>query len=158
MRLLPELYQPMMVGRMQVANRLMMAGMSAGTKVDENGEVAPEMIAYYVERARGERGMMALGACQVAPPPTPRREGGIALYSDHVIPSVRRLVDAVHQYDTKFGIQLWNGGGTEGTGPGELVSPSGLSSNVRNARADAGGRRTGEPNRALGLDEIDQIV
>ena len=89
MRLLPELYQPMTVGRMRVANRLMMAGMSAGTKVDENGEVTPEMIAYYVERARGEPGMMAVGACQVVPPPTPRRDGGIALYSDHVIPSVR---------------------------------------------------------------------
>jgi 2,4-dienoyl-CoA reductase-like NADH-dependent reductase (Old Yellow Enzyme family)/thioredoxin reductase len=158
MRLLPELYQPMTVGRMQVANRLMMAGMSAGTKVDENGEVAPEMIAYYVERARGEPGMMAIGACQVVPPPRPRREGGIALYSDHVIPSVRRLVDAVHQYDTKFGIQLWNGGGTEGTGVGELISPSGLSSNVRNARADAGGRRTGQPNRALDHEEIPRII
>ena len=64
MRLLPELYRPMTVGPMQVANRLMMAGMSAGTKVDENGEVAPEMIAYYVERARGQPGMMAIGASQ----------------------------------------------------------------------------------------------
>ena len=155
---LPELFEPMMVGRMSVANRLMMAGMSAGTKVDENGEVAPEMVAYYLERARGEPGMMAIGASQVVPPSRPgRRLGGLALYSDHVIPSMRRLVDAVHQYDTRFGIQLWNGGGTEGTGS-ELMSPSGLSSNVRNARADPGGRRTGEINRALEIDEIKQIV
>jgi 2,4-dienoyl-CoA reductase-like NADH-dependent reductase (Old Yellow Enzyme family) len=158
MRLLPELFEPMTVGRMQVANRLMMAGMSAGTKMDKNGEITPEMIAYYVERARGEPGMMAIGASAVVPPPKPSRIGAVALYTDDIIPSLRRLVDAVHQYDTKFGIQLWNGGGTEGTGTGELISPSGLSSNVRNARADAGGRKTGEPNRALELDEIERIV
>jgi 2,4-dienoyl-CoA reductase-like NADH-dependent reductase (Old Yellow Enzyme family)/thioredoxin reductase len=160
MRLLPELYQPMTVGPMQVANRLMMAGMSAGTKMDENGDITPEMIAYYVERARGQPGMMAVGASSVVPPSPEleRSHGAVALYSDRIIPSLRRLVDAVHQYDTKFGIQLWNGGGTEGTGVGELISPSGLSSNVRNARADAGGRKTGQPNRALDLDEIEQIV
>ena len=159
MQLLPELYRPMTVGPMQVANRLMMAGMSAGIKVDEKGEVAPEMVAYFAERARGGPGMMAIGASPVVPSAdAPRRIRGLALYSDHVIPSMRRMVDAIHQYDTKLGIQLWNGGGTEGTGFDELISPSGLSSNVRNARADAGGRKTGQPNRALELGEIEQIV
>jgi len=158
MTLLPELYQPLGVGRMQVKNRLMMAGMSAGASVDETGAVTPEMIAYYVERARGEPGMMAIGASQVVPPPFKIRPRGIELYTDSVIPSMKRLVDAVHQYDTKFGIQLWHGGGTEGTGTGALLSPSGLSSNVRNARADAGGRKTDELNRALDIDEIPQIV
>lgn len=72
MQSLPELFEPMTVGRMQVANRLMMAGMSAGVKVDENGEVAPEMVAYFVERARGGPGMMAIGASQVVPPQSDR--------------------------------------------------------------------------------------
>src|SRR5580698_3470583 len=67
MKLLPELYVPMKVGRMTVANRLMMAGMSAGTNFDEHGP-NDEMIAYYVERARGEPGMMAIGATAVVPP------------------------------------------------------------------------------------------
>ena len=94
----------------------------------------------------------------MVPPPRPGRPVGIALYSDAVIPSARRLVDAVHRCDTRFGSQLWHGGDTEGTGSGELLSPSGLSSNVRNARADAGGRKTGEPNRAIDVEEIDRIV
>ena len=159
MEFLPELFQPMKVGPMQVANRLMMAGMSSGIEVDENGEVTPGMVAYFAERAKGEPGMMAIGASQVIPPEVPTRINGLALYSDHVIPSMRRMVDAIHQYDTKFGIQLWNGGGTEGTGPGgDLLSPSGLSSNVRNARADGGGRKTSQVNRALELEEIEQII
>ena len=62
MTLLPELYEPMTVGPMRVANRLRMAGMSAGTSVDETGQVTDEMIAYYLERARGEPGMIAIGA------------------------------------------------------------------------------------------------
>ncbi|WP_084398714.1 oxidoreductase [Henriciella aquimarina] len=157
---LPELYEPMKLGRFKVPNRLMMAGMSAGTKTDSNGEITPEMIAYYVERARGEPGMIAIGASQVIPPKK-RLYGphaGIALYSDDIVPSLSRLVDAVHEYNVKFGIQLWNGGGTEGTSHEELMSPSGLSSNVRSARGDDTARSRGQPNRALEQAEIADIV
>lgn len=160
MQTLPELYRPMKLGRFEIPNRLMMAGMSAGTKTDLNGEITPEMIAYYVERARGEPGMIAIGASQVVPPKK-RLYGphaGIALYSDDVVPSLSRLVDAVHQFDVKFGIQLWNGGGTEGTSHEELLSPSGLSSNVRTARGDDTARYRGQPNRALTINEISEIV
>jgi 2,4-dienoyl-CoA reductase-like NADH-dependent reductase (Old Yellow Enzyme family)/pyruvate/2-oxoglutarate dehydrogenase complex dihydrolipoamide dehydrogenase (E3) component len=154
---LPELYEPMVVGPMTVANRLMMAGMSAGTHVDANKEVSEEMIAYYVERARGEPGMMAIGATPILPP-VPGQPQSLSLHSDFIIPSMQRLVNAVHEFDTKLGIQLWNGGGTE-MGRYELISPSGLASNVRNTRADDGnGRRTGQPNRALELEDIPQVV
>jgi 2,4-dienoyl-CoA reductase-like NADH-dependent reductase (Old Yellow Enzyme family)/pyruvate/2-oxoglutarate dehydrogenase complex dihydrolipoamide dehydrogenase (E3) component len=156
MRLLPELYEPMKVGPVTVNNRLMMAGMSAGTKYDQFGP-NDEMIAYYVERARGEPGMIAIGATPVVPPAPgePRRLG---LYSDEIIPSMRKLADAVHKYDTKFGIQLWNGGGSEGVGAGTLISPSGLPSNVRVVMGDATGRYRGQANRALDITEIPQIV
>lgn len=160
MQTLPELYQPMKLGRFQIPNRLMMAGMSAGTKTDEKGDVTPEMIAYYLERARGEPGMIAIGASQVIPPKK-RLFGphaGIALYDDDIVPSLAKLVDAVHQYDVKFGIQLWNGGGTEGTSHEELFSPSGFSSNVRTARGDDTARYRGQPNRALEKEEISEIV
>jgi len=78
----------------------------------------------------------------------------VPIYSDHVIPSLKRLVDAVHQYDTKFGIQLWDAGGTEG-GKRTLISPSGLSSN---ARAKAEPRWDRSSTGALELDEIGQVV
>ena len=154
--LLPELFQPMKVGPMVVPNRMMMAGMSAGIKVDENGQIHPQMIAYLVERARGEPGMIAIGATRVAPVEG-RSSHAIELFSDHVIPSLSRLVDAVHQYDTRIGIQLWNGGGTEGTSP-ELISPSGLSSNVRTAMGDPTSRRLNMPNRAMTLEDIEAVI
>ena len=156
MRLLPELYTPMKVGPITVANRLMMAGMSAGTKFDNYGP-NDEMIAYYVERARGEPGMMAIGATQVVPP-GPGEPIRLGLYSDRIVPSMRKLVEAVHQYDTKFGVQLWNGGGTEGGRGGTLISPSGLPSNVRVVMGDPTGRYRGQANRVLDTDEIAQVV
>src|SRR5258706_8338596 len=119
MNLLPELFQPMKVGPMQVANRIMMAGMSAGSSVTAEGDISAEMIAYYVERARTCPGMIAIGAAAVVPPsedgPKPRStgSGGLRLYADDMVPRLGKLVDAVHRYDTRFGIQLFNSGGTE---------------------------------------------
>lgn len=155
-QMLPELFQPMKIGPMTVSNRMAMAGMSAGIKTDSNGEIDPQMIAYLVERARGEPGMMTIGASRVTPLKSTIH--GIALYSDHVIPSLTRLVSAVHEYDTRIGIQLWDGGGTEGTNPEGLKSPSGLSSNVRTAMGDATSRRLGIPNRAMTLEDIAETI
>jgi 2,4-dienoyl-CoA reductase-like NADH-dependent reductase (Old Yellow Enzyme family) len=157
---LAPLFTPLRIGPMQVANRMMMSGMSAGSSVDGNGEITDEMVAYYVERARTAPGMIAIGAAAVVAPEQPlprgRRTGsaGLRLYTDEMIPSLRRLVDAVHQYDTRFGIQLFNAGGTGKKSA--VISPSGVSSNVRDAREP--GRAGGQRNRPLGTEEISRIV
>jgi 2,4-dienoyl-CoA reductase-like NADH-dependent reductase (Old Yellow Enzyme family)/ribulose 1,5-bisphosphate synthetase/thiazole synthase len=154
------LFTPLRIGPMQVANRMMMSGMSAGSSVDADGEITDEMVAYYVERARTCPGMIAIGAAAAVPPEEPlprgRRTGsaGLRLYADDMIPSLRRLVDAVHQYDTRFGIQLFNAGGTGKKSA--LISPSGISSNVRDAREP--GRAGGQRNRPLLTEEIPRIV
>ena len=155
--LLPELFQPLKIGPMTVSNRMAMSGMSAGIKVDGNGEIDPQMVAYLVERARGEPGMMTIGASRVVPQKQSDSHG-IQLYSDHIVPSLARMVDAVHQHDTRLGIQLWHGGGTEGTNLEGLMSPSGLSSNVRNAMGDATSRQVSVANRAMTLEDIHETV
>jgi 2,4-dienoyl-CoA reductase-like NADH-dependent reductase (Old Yellow Enzyme family) len=78
------------------------------------------------------------------------------LYADEMIPSLAKLVDAVHCYDTRFGIQLFNAGGTE-RGKLALISPSGLSSNVRHNR-EPERPRSGQINRSLAIEEIPRIV
>lgn len=155
--LLPELFQPLKIGPMTVANRMAMSGMSAGIKIDSNGEIDPQMVAYLVERARGEPGMITIGASRVVPQKVPAAHG-TRLYDDKYIPSMARMVDAVHQYDTRLGIQLWDGGGTDGANHEGLISPSGLSSNVRTAMGDTTSRQGTTPNRALTLEEIHQVV
>ena len=156
-QLLPELFQPLKMGPMTVPNRMAMSGMSAGIKVDSNGDIDPQMVAYLVERARGEPGMITIGASRVTPQKVPAAHG-IRLYNDAVIPSMARMVDAVHQFDTRLGIQLWDGGGTEGANHEGLISPSGLSSNVRTAMGDATSRQVTVNNRAMTLEEIHETV
>lgn len=158
---LPELFTPLDIGPMRIANRIMMSGMSAGIRVDENGDITPETIAYFVERARHAPGMIAMGAAAVVPPPPGAVAGrsgsaGIRLYRDDMVPRLRKLVDEVHRFDTRFGVQLFNAGGTE-RGRNPLISPSGLSSNVRDAR-EPGRLGSGLENRPLALDEIPAIV
>lgn len=127
--------------------------MSAGPKVDENLEITDQIIAYYAERARTAPGMMAIGATAVVPNPLRR---GIRLFDDGILPSLTRLVEAVHRYDTRFGTQLFNPGGTGG-GAIELISPSGISSNVRDAR-ESGRSPRKQNNRPLSIDEIPGVV
>jgi NADH:flavin oxidoreductase / NADH oxidase family len=112
----------MTIGRMLVQNRIMMPGMSAGMMLDSDAQPTPEMIAYYVERAKTRPGLMAIGASAVVPAAAPRKMP-LALDHDRHIPSLKKLVDAVHQYDTKFGIQLFDGGVQ--TGDRVQLSPSG---------------------------------
>src|SRR5688572_9496745 len=108
--LLPELYQPMKVGPMPVGNRLMLAAMGAGKRMDANGNVTDRMIAYFAERAKGEPGMIALGAAHVVPAElgSGARAG---VYNDRVAASLSRFVEAMRAYDTKIGIQIFDGGG-----------------------------------------------
>src|SRR5260221_4115206 len=153
MTMFRELFEPMTVGPMQVVNRIMMSAMSAGMMLDKDGQITPEMIAYFIERVRNNPGMAAVGACAVVPTPE-QWKYPVPIYTYHVIPSLKRLVDADHQYHTKFGIQLWDAGGTEG-GKRTPISPSGLSSN---ARAKGGAATGPQLNRALELDEIGQVV
>jgi 2,4-dienoyl-CoA reductase-like NADH-dependent reductase (Old Yellow Enzyme family) len=148
---LSQLFSPIRIGRMDVANRIMMPGMSAGMMLNGDAEATPEMIAYYVERARTRPGLMAIGASSVVPSPVPRKMP-LAIDDDRHIPSLGKLVDAVHEYDTKFGIQLYNGG-TQ-AGDREQLSPSGVPS-MAAAVLDA---REKPVLKALSVEEIAEVV
>jgi 2,4-dienoyl-CoA reductase-like NADH-dependent reductase (Old Yellow Enzyme family) len=120
---LTELFSPITVGGMRIKNRIMMPGMSAGMMLNTDSEATPEMIAYYAERAKTRPGLIAIGASAVVPSSAPRKMP-LALDHDRHIPSLARLVDAVHLYDTKFGVQLFDGGVQ--AGDRVQLSPSGV--------------------------------
>jgi 2,4-dienoyl-CoA reductase-like NADH-dependent reductase (Old Yellow Enzyme family)/thioredoxin reductase len=127
---LDQLFKPLNIGGMTVANRIMLPGMSAGMMLDEEGRVTPEMIAYYIERARNCPGLMAIGACAVVPPPDAgARRHPLSLHDDRFIPSLSRITEAVHAYDVKFGLQVWDGGLQ--TGGKFQLSPSGVGINAK---------------------------
>lgn len=148
---LSPLFKPLKIGQMRTENRLMMSGMSAGMMLDKQGNITDEMIAYYEERARNNPGMVAVGASAVVPS---TYSDPLPLFKDEIVPSLRRFTAALHKFDCKVGIQLWNGGGTE-VDKRPLISPSGLSSNAREAGLSGSGRVV---NKALSLDEIHEVV
>jgi 2,4-dienoyl-CoA reductase-like NADH-dependent reductase (Old Yellow Enzyme family)/thioredoxin reductase len=148
---LAQLFSPMTVGRMRLQNRIMMPGMSAGMMLNGDAEATPEMIAYYVERAKARPGLMAIGASSVVPAAGPRKMP-LALDHDRHIPSLAKLVDAVHQYDTKFGIQLFDGGVQ--AGDRVQLSPAGVPA-MAAAVLDA---RERPVIKTLSIDDIAQVV
>ncbi|MBA3008745.1 MAG: NAD(P)/FAD-dependent oxidoreductase [Proteobacteria bacterium] len=107
--MLSHLFNPIQIGNMTVKNRLMMSAMSINFGVDGNCHVTDQLIEYFVERAKGEVGMMLVGGGSVHPggqelPDLPQ------MYDDSCIPSLKRMVDRVKKYDTRFGVQLMHGG------------------------------------------------
>jgi 2,4-dienoyl-CoA reductase-like NADH-dependent reductase (Old Yellow Enzyme family)/thioredoxin reductase len=148
---LAQLFSPLTVGRMRLQNRIMMPGMSAGMMLNGDAEATPEMIAYYVERAKARPGLMAIGASSVVPASAARKMP-LALDHDRHIPSLAKLVDAVHQYDTKFGIQLFDGGVQ--AGDRVQLSPAGVPA-MAAAVLDA---RERPVIKTLSIDDIAQVV
>ena len=63
----------------------------------------------FLERAQSQPGLMAVGASAVVPPPGPERHP-LALHDDDGSPGACQARRCCPRYDTKFGIQLWDGG------------------------------------------------
>ncbi|MCP3944664.1 MAG: FAD-dependent oxidoreductase [Desulfobacteraceae bacterium] len=132
--MLSHLFNPVQIGNMRVKNRLLMSAMSINFGVDDNCHVTDQLIEYFVERAKGEVGMMLVGGGSVHPggqelPDLPQ------IYDDSCIPSLKRMVDRVKKYDTKFGVQLMHGGRQSylprKIGPSAIPAPAVVKGEVR---------------------------
>jgi 2,4-dienoyl-CoA reductase-like NADH-dependent reductase (Old Yellow Enzyme family)/thioredoxin reductase len=123
---LRHLFQPLKIGSMEVQNRIVMSGMDPGFGIDDDGCVTDQLIEYLVERARSRPGMIVTGAKPVHPLGTadPNTIKMVPLWEERVLPSLERMVTAVHRYDVKFGAQLNHGGLAHL--PQESVCPSAI--------------------------------
>jgi 2,4-dienoyl-CoA reductase-like NADH-dependent reductase (Old Yellow Enzyme family) len=121
-----HLFQPLKIGSMEVQNRIVMSGMDPGFGIDDDGCVTDQLIEYLVERARSRPGMIVTGAKPVHPLGTadPNTIKMVPLWEERVLPSLERMVKAVHQYDVKFGAQLNHAGLAHL--PQESVCPSAI--------------------------------
>ena len=119
---LKHLFSPIRIGSMEVENRVVMPGMTVGFGVDEEGCPTDQLVAFYAERAKGRPGMIVVSSTLVHPAGLgrlgPRR---IALWDEKALPGLQRLVNAIHQYDVKAGLQLIQNGAQEGF---NMVGPS----------------------------------
>jgi 2,4-dienoyl-CoA reductase-like NADH-dependent reductase (Old Yellow Enzyme family)/thioredoxin reductase len=132
--MLSHLFLPIRIGNLSVKNRLMMSAMSINFGVDENCHVTDQLIAYFVERARGGAGMMLVGGGSVHPggqelPDLPQ------MYEDGCIPALTRMVDLVRPSGARFGVQLMHGGRQsylpEKVAPSAIPAPAVVKGEVR---------------------------
>jgi 2,4-dienoyl-CoA reductase-like NADH-dependent reductase (Old Yellow Enzyme family)/NADPH-dependent 2,4-dienoyl-CoA reductase/sulfur reductase-like enzyme len=142
----PHLFQPIQVNGLHIRNRIVMAPMNTDY-ADPEGEVTPELIDYYVERARGGAGLIITSAA-VVDPMAKKRAGELCIYADRYIPALTRLAKVVHEAGASIFLQIVHVGrelvsNTAFKFPGKAVGPSSLPHPL-----------TGESCRELNRDEI----
>lgn len=75
----------------------------------DDGFVTEEMITLYKELAGNDIGLIIPGYSYVDPSGQSASRQG-AIYDDRFIPGYKKLVDTVHEYDSKIGLQIVHGG------------------------------------------------
>jgi len=98
------LFEPLEIHGMHLKNRLVRSATHDGCS-SEQGQITDKTIELYSRLAQGGVGLIITGFAYV------HRIGAAffrqtAIDSDDCIPGLSRLVDSVHQYDTKIALQL----------------------------------------------------
>jgi len=102
------LFTPIKIGKMEVKNRFVHSATYEAMAL-ETGEVTDDMIKRYSNLAKGEVGLITPGFMYVHPLGKAFKYQ-TAIYSDEMIPGLRKLVEAVHQGGGKIAFQLAHAG------------------------------------------------
>ncbi len=106
-----RLLEPGRIGTLELKNRVIMAAMGIRGTVEKDGDWGDRAIAYYTARAAGGAGLItpemvfASRALELA------ASACIDLANDRHLQSVRRLAEALGQYDCRLCVQLTAGFG-----------------------------------------------
>jgi 2,4-dienoyl-CoA reductase-like NADH-dependent reductase (Old Yellow Enzyme family) len=102
------LFEPMEINGMKLKNRLVRSA-TYEAMASEDGKVTDQMINLYTRLAKGGIGLIILGATyiQESGHTFPFQNG---IYSDDHIPGLKKLVDEIHDLDTKVAVQLMHAG------------------------------------------------
>jgi len=151
------LYQPFQLGRITLANRMVMAPLTRN-RAEAGNVPGPMTIEYYAQRA--SVGLIIAEATQVSA----QAQGYIAtpgVHSPEQIAGWKQVTDAVHAKGGKIFLQIWHTGRMSHTSfqPGEQapVAPSAIAAKAQTYIAGQGFVPTSTP-RALETAEIAGIV
>ena len=100
---LRRVFEPIDIAGVQIPNRVVRTAHLTKMGI---GTISDDLIEYHVARARGGVGMSVLEATAVHPSSVL----GLVGYTDDIIPTYRRLTDALAPYGMKMFQQLWHGG------------------------------------------------
>lgn len=122
------LFQPLTIGSMQLANRIVMAPMTRSFA--EGGLPGPAHAAYYRARAEGGTGLLITEGT-VIERPSSRNEPGIPFFHGKALAGWGGVVDAVHDAGGRIAPQIWHVGAVASMRAGwtpdaPMEGPSGL--------------------------------
>lgn len=139
----PHLFTPGRIGRLEVANRIVMLPMTMGYS-EADGAVGDRFVTYFAERAKGGVGLIII-------PFTPLYAGSHmapGVFDDRYLPGIRRLTDTLRANGAKTACQLITAYQMVfGDGPPECVGPSAVPNRMMRVTP-----------RALTIGEIQGLV
>ena len=106
---MPKLSDPITIRGMEVKNRLAFPPMLSMSS-DANGCPTEKTFNVYETKARGGAGLITYEAVGVEPVILSERNVSANIGKDDNIPIYKKVIDAVHKYGAKIGIQLADGG------------------------------------------------
>jgi 2,4-dienoyl-CoA reductase-like NADH-dependent reductase (Old Yellow Enzyme family)/NADPH-dependent 2,4-dienoyl-CoA reductase/sulfur reductase-like enzyme len=134
----PSLFQPGQIGKMRIKNRIVMSPIGT-TFWSDTGEVTERIIDYYAARAKGGAGLIMVSFAHPDYPPGYRALA--SLESERMVEGHIRLVQKLHSYGAKVGLQIMHSGRDRisreldiiSASPVRCVNVSGLASPVPRA-------------------------
>ena len=103
-----DLFQPCLIGKLELGNRFVRSATWDAT-ADSEGGVTDASIVLYEALARGNIGLIVTGFAFVSAV----GQAGLGQYgvhNDKMLPGLRRLVKPVHQFGGKIALQIHHGG------------------------------------------------
>lgn len=142
---MPGIFDPVMVGNMEVKNRIW-SGPLVSNWADEDGNVTPHMVKAYQERAAGGWGLVQVEASYIHP------EGNMfacmsAFYRPHQMTGWSEVAGAIRDEGARSTIQLVHGG---------RQANAMFTGGVKVSASDVGW--AGMPSRPLTTEEADALV
>ena len=123
----PHLFSPLTVGGLTLRNRIV--NTAHGTGFTRNHVFTDQHVHYYAERARGGAAMIITESASVHPTSNIGMQDTLWGYDRAIVPSYRKVADAVHEHGTKVIVQLSHQGRQGGTVEGmPRWAPSGIAS------------------------------
>jgi N-ethylmaleimide reductase len=152
-----KLYQPVAIGSIAMANRIVMAPMTRA-RADPVEHKANELMAeQYTQRAAAG---LIITECAMVTPKTSAFFAEPGIYEDSQIEGWRKVTDAVHAAKSKVILQIWHGGRvcpTDYNGQ-QPVAPSAIANPIPYHSATKGANTPYDEPRALSDDEARAIV
>jgi NADPH2 dehydrogenase len=122
---MPSLFDPINLGALEIPNRVVLSPMCQYMAANKKGVPENWHLVHLVSRAVGGTGLILTEMTNVEARGRITEEC-LGLYSDEQMEGFIRIVDEVHRYGSKIGIQIAHAGRKSVIKGGDIVAPSSI--------------------------------